>query len=585
MPWRDGQTFRTVFSLALGTLSRDWIAAMSSLMRGKRVRGWNRLCLAASRNPSYYRRWIEVAEPRVVEAWCGDGSLNNICERVTCLVIGCSGNEELAALTAHSLKVAFGDAVPVWTDGIDLPGCTPLAPGAQVSTRLAIECLAGEDADRWIIALRAGDLVSRHLGSALERGLRDCGNSSVIFWDEDSLENGARNDPWVKGDWDELIYLARDTLSGACALSGPAARAAARELDMSLNAAALAILATRLAKPTDARSPHHLPLILTHRVGGRGFLSPQEWKDVAVPCWHGSAEASIRSDGLPFLRIAPPPPERWPSVSIIIPTRDQADLLAACLTGLSLLDYAGAVETLVVDNGSVQPEAIRLLEKLAADDRNRVLHAPGAFNFSALNNLAAREARGDFLCLLNNDVEALDGEWLAAMMRHAVRPDAGAVGALLLYPDGSVQHAGVAIGIGGAAGHVARGAMPGDHRHAAWHAVTRRVAAVTAACLLVRRECYLASGGLDEAAFPVAFNDVDFCLRLQASGLQNIVAVEARLTHHESRSRGSDFAPKNVRRFARELNQLHERWHTQQGIDRHYSPLFSRTAEACLLAF
>jgi len=586
VPWRDGQTFRTVFSLALGTLSRDWIAAVSSLIRGKRVRGWNRLCLAASRNPSYYRRWIEVAESRVIEAWCGGGSSNDIGERVTCLVIGCSGNEDPAARTVQSLKVAFGDAVPVWTDGVDLPGSTRLAAGAQASTRLAIECLAGEDPGRWIIAVRAGDLVSPHLGAALDRGLRECGDSNVIFWDEDSLENGARNDPWVKGDWDELIYLARDTLSGACALSGPATRSAvARETDMPLNATALAILATHLAKPTDTRSPHHLPLILTHRDGGRGFLSPREWKHVAVPRWHGSAEASVRSDGLPFLRVVPPPPERWPSVSIIIPTRDQADLLAACLTGLSLLDYAGALEILVVDNGSTQPEAIRLLQKLAADDRNRVLSAPGAFNFSALNNLAAREARGEFLCLLNNDVEALDGEWLAAMMRHAVRPGAGAIGALLLYPDGSVQHAGVAIGIGGAAGHVARGAMPGDHRHAAWHAVTRNVAAITAACLLVRRERYLESGGLDEAAFPVAFNDVDFCLRLQASGLQNILAVEAQLIHHESRSRGSDFAPQNARRFARELNQLHERWHTQQRVDPHYSPLFSRTAEPCLLAF
>ena len=369
VPWRDGWTFRTVFSLALGTSSRDWIAAMSSLVRGKRVRGWNRLCLAASRNPAYYRRWIEVAEQPVVEAWCGGGSPNDICERITCLVIGCSGNEDLAALTAHSLKVAFGGKVPVWTDGVDLPGCIPLASGALASTRLAIEYLAGEDARRWIIAVRAGDLVSPHLGAALHRGLGECGDSSVIFWDEDSLENGARNDPWVKGDWDELIYLARDTLSGACALSGPAAHAAAaRKADMPLNAAALAILATNLAKPTDARPPHHLPLILTHRAGGRGFLSPQEWKNVAAPCWHEAAEASVRSDGLPFLRVAPPPPDRWPSVSIIIPTRDQADLLAACLTGLSLLDYAGAVEILVVDNGSTQPEAIRLLEELAADD-------------------------------------------------------------------------------------------------------------------------------------------------------------------------------------------------------------------------
>ena len=258
--------------------------------------------------------------------------------------------------------------------------------------------------------------------------------------------------------------------------------------------------------------------------------------------------------------------------------------MRSCLSGLARLAYPGPVEIIVVDNGSREPDALALLAAEQAAGRIRVLRDDGPFNFSRLNNRAAAIATGDYLCLLNNDVEALDGEWLTAMMRHAVQPGVGAVGAQLLYPDGRIQHAGVAVGIGGAAGHGQRGVDPASPDHAAWHAVTRQVSAVTAACLLVARTHHAAVGGLDEAGFAVAFNDVDFCLKLQAAGLANIYCAQSRLIHAESRTRPNDNRPDQQARFNAELALLQQRWSTETLPDPHHSPLFSTSAETCLLS-
>jgi GT2 family glycosyltransferase len=227
--------------------------------------------------------------------------------------------------------------------------------------------------------------------------------------------------------------------------------------------------------------------------------------------------------------------------------------------------------------------ALQLLADQAKSASKHVLRLPGPFNFSRLNNEAVRVAKGELLCFLNNDIEPLDGSWLTNLVTRAVEPDVGAVGAMLLYPDGSIQHAGVAIGIGGAAGHVQKGVMPDSTRGDFRYFATRRVSAVTAACLVVSRDKFLSVGGFDEQAFPVAFNDVDFCLKLNSRRLRNMFVAESRLIHHESKSRGQDDNPEKRERFARELRQLQQRWETQTYTDPWYSPLLSRASERCLL--
>ena len=226
-----------------------------------------------------------------------------------------------------------------------------------------------------------------------------------------------------------------------------------------------------------------------------------------------------------------------PLVSAVIPFRDEPALLATCATSLRAAPGYDRLELVLVDNGSELPETAALLERLAGEPGIRIVGAPGPFNWAAINNAAARQASGELLLFANNDIEARVPGWLDALVGHALRPEVGAVGARLLYPDGTIQHAGVVIGLGGIAGHVLRG-LPADQPGYASMAIqTRNCSVVTGACMMVRRDVFSSVGGFDEE-LPVAFNDVDFCLRLREQGYLVVYEPLAELVHHESRSRG-----------------------------------------------
>jgi GT2 family glycosyltransferase len=264
-------------------------------------------------------------------------------------------------------------------------------------------------------------------------------------------------------------------------------------------------------------------------------------------------------------------------VSVIIPTRNRLDLLSTCIAGLASADYSD-LEVIVVDNDSEDPATLDFLETLQ-ERGMRVLRHAGPFNYSAINNRAVAEATGDLVCLLNNDVAMLSPDWLTIMATQALRDDVGAVGAQLLYPDGRIQHAGVVIGVGNAAGHAHRFLRPDDAGYFRRHALPQFVSAVTAACLVVRRDRFLAVGALDETRFPVAFNDVDLCLRLNERGWQSFYEPRAVLVHHESVSRGFDRDPVRAARFAGELAALQERWRTNSIVDPFHHPMLSRASE------
>jgi len=226
-----------------------------------------------------------------------------------------------------------------------------------------------------------------------------------------------------------------------------------------------------------------------------------------------------------------------PLVSVIIPFRDEPALLATCCDSLRADPGYDRIELVLVDNGSELPETAALLDRLSSEPRVKILNAPGPFNWASLNNDAAAEAEGDVLLFSNNDIEARAPRWLHAMLGHALRPEVGAVGARLLYPDGDIQHAGVVVGLGGIAGHVLRG-LPGDHPgYNSMAFQTRDCSVVTGACMMTRREVFDSVGGFDEH-LPVAFNDVDYCLKLREKEYLVVYTPLAELIHHESRSRG-----------------------------------------------
>ena len=261
-------------------------------------------------------------------------------------------------------------------------------------------------------------------------------------------------------------------------------------------------------------------------------------------------------------------------VSIVIPTRNRRELLEACIASLEPATRKRRCEIIVVDNDTSDPDT---LDYLASIDGRlaRIVRVAGDFNFARLNNRAAVAASGDYLCLLNNDVQALDGDWLDEMLGRAAAPDVGAVGASLLWPSGVVQHGGVVLGPNFAAAHAFNERMDGDAGYGDLLRVAHECSAVTAACLVTRRRDYIDLGGMDEFRFPVNFNDVDYCLKLRAAGKRIVFTPHARLLHLESASRGTDRQADRKARFARELTNLRAKWAGVLTSDPFYSPALS----------
>jgi glycosyltransferase involved in cell wall biosynthesis/predicted SAM-dependent methyltransferase len=265
--------------------------------------------------------------------------------------------------------------------------------------------------------------------------------------------------------------------------------------------------------------------------------------------------------------------ERMPKVSVIVPTRDQATLLRACVDGVVGLTNYPDFELLIVDNGSTEPEALAYLEEIPVrDPRVRVLRYDEPYSFSAINNFAASQASGELLLLLNNDTEVLHEDWMTQMVRHALRPEIGAVGVRLVYPDGRIQHAGVVLGMTSTADHPEAGTPMEEAGYMGRLQVAQNWSAVTAACLMVRKELYQSVGGLDEKDFNVLFNDVDFCLKLVTAGYRNVWTPHATLVHHASVSLKANADAAALERAQREREALQEKWGSSLAAD----PAFNR---------
>jgi GT2 family glycosyltransferase len=270
-----------------------------------------------------------------------------------------------------------------------------------------------------------------------------------------------------------------------------------------------------------------------------------------------------------------------PRVSVVIPMRDRPELLRRLLGSIEAYRTYPNYELLVVDNASVMPETLSWLAGLERTDaRIRVLRDGRAFNFSRLNNVAAAEAHGDVLLFLNNDTEVTHDDWLEPMLEHITRPDVGAVGTLLLFPNGTVQHAGITVAWPRGPAHKFRRWPVSPARNLVhYQAMTfdSDVAAVTGACMMVRRDVYHSAGGFDEEMFPVAFNDVDLCLRLRGMGHRIVFTPRTRLVHHESVSRGTGYDPY-------EVAALEARWKARCGTDPFWNPNLLSHNEGMLLA-
>jgi len=412
----------------------------------------------------------------------------------------------------------------------DAVAATVTSLGAQLHGRWVVGSEAGDA--NWVIELEAGVVLHPAALATVARVIDADPDLRLVYADHDQLDDGGEPaDPCFLPDWNP------DLFDGLGRIGTLVARH--RTVD------------GEQVTGLDGGMVHHLPFLLASR--------PTRLRDAdPAPVRHRWP-------------VGDPPPR----VSVIVPSRNQGRLLEACLTSLRDRTRYPDVEIVVVDHETTEGRARRLIDGLADDPDAVVVPFTGPFNFAAMCNRGVEAASGEVVVLLNNDTEVMADDWLDEMVGQLARPEVGVVGALLLFADGTIQHAGVHPGVGGLMGHGHKhqpGDDPGYHGRLT---VAHEVAAVTGACLGITRILWDQLGGLDEEHLTVAYNDIDLCLKTRAAGLRVVLAPHAVLHHHESVSRGYDDDPVRRARLAAEVATMEQRWGDTLYTDPAYSPNLS----------
>ncbi|OYT92373.1 MAG: glycosyl transferase family 2 [Burkholderiales bacterium PBB3] len=428
----------------------------------------------------------------------------------------------------------------------------------------ALELATGE----FVCLLDHDDALTPEALYMVAKATRQHPEAHLFYSDEDKIDGDGRLlDPYFKPDWNPDLFLSYNYFNHL----GCFRASLMRELGgfrVGLEGSEDYDLVLRAIHKVGADKVHHIPHVLYHWgvIPGSAAAGPEQ-KPYALKAAIQSVRDHLHSQkinaqvqesepGSQALRVRYALPAVLPLVSIIIPTRDGYELLRQCIDSVYAKTTYPNFEIVVVDNGSRDPQVLNYLQNLVETKNLRVLRDERAFNYSALNNAAVRQAKGSLLCLMNNDIEVISPDWLEEMVSQALRPGIGMVGCRLWYPDDTLQHAGVVLGIGGVAGHVHHKL---DRTQAGYFSRARLVqnySAVTAACSVVRTEVFNQVDGFNEQDLAVAFNDVDLCLRIRNAGYHNLWTPFAELYHHESATRGHEDTPEKQARFAHEVGYM-----------------------------
>jgi glycosyltransferase involved in cell wall biosynthesis len=412
-----------------------------------------------------------------------------------------------------------------------------------------------------------------------------------IYSDEDKINNkNERFSPYFKPDWNPYLFLSQNYLCHLTLIKKSlvdhvngfrVGYEGAQDYDLFL----------RVIKNISYEQIGHIPRILYHWRSHKGStaLAMNEKSYAfksglkALNDYLTNIEAKAKANGF-YYKICYEIPKNPPLISLIIPTRNGYKILKNCLSSIVEKTTYKNYEIIIIDNGSDEKNILNYLSDISAIKNIKILRDNRPFNFSVLNNSAVKKAKGEYIALINNDIEVITPEWLDEMISLAIQPGIGAVGAKLLYPNGTIQHGGVILGIGGIAGH--------SHKHLPNKfsgyfnrmKLTHNVSAVTAACLVVKKSIYNEVDGLDEN-LSVAFNDVDFCMSILEKGYRNVWTPYAELYHHESISRGLENTPAKIKRFNSEIKYMNEKWGQKLFTDPAYNPNLTNIHENFSLAF
>uniref|UniRef100_E1TAA7 Glycosyl transferase family 2 n=1 Tax=Burkholderia sp. (strain CCGE1003) TaxID=640512 RepID=E1TAA7_BURSG len=433
----------------------------------------------------------------------------------------------------------------------------------------------------WVGLLDHDDLLAPHALYYVAKEIVRRPEARLFYSDEDKIDlAGRRHSPYFKCDMNIDLFYSQNMISHF----GVYQKRLLDEIGgfrTGFEGSQDHDLALRCLERIGAQSIIHIPRVLYHwRVHSSSTAASGDAKPYAVIAGERALNEHFERqginasvEGLPFgYRVHYRLPAHPPLVSLIIPTRNGVGLLKQCIESIQKKTSYSPYEIIVIDNGSDEQATLDYLDTLKSAANIRVIRDDRPFNYSALNNMAIASANGELIGLINNDIEVITDTWLEEMVSIAIQPGVGAVGAKLLYPDGTVQHAGVVTGLGGVAGHAHRLFPRESFGYFARNALVSSFSAVTAACLIVRKSIYEQVGGLNEADLAVAFNDVDFCLRVRDAGYRNVWTPFAELYHHESATRGTEDSPEKVARFGREVDYMQSRWGHTLNFDPAYSP-------------
>lgn len=437
--------------------------------------------------------------------------------------------------------------------------------------------MAGE----WVALLDHDDILPEHALFWVAHAINRQPDVRMIYSDEDKTdEKGRRFDPYFKSDWNPDLFYSHNMFSHL----GVYQTSLMREVGgfrVDFEGAQDYDLTLRCIEKVKVSQIVHIPRVLYHwRVHAQSTALSADAKLYAIFAGVRSINEHFQRTGVNGkvkhtnygYQASYDLPAILPLVSIIIPTRNGLDFLKQCVESILLKTTYKNYEIVIVDNGSDDAATMAYLKDLSVAPKITVLYDESPFNYSQLNNRAVSQTRGEVLALLNNDIEVISPNWLSEMVSHALRPGIGAVGAKLWYPDDTLQHGGVVLGIGGVASHMFSKYEKNTYGYFNRPVLIQNYSAVTAACLVIRKSIYQEVGGLNEKALAVAFNDIDFCIRVRNAGYRNVWTPVAEMYHHESATRGYEDTQEKQSRFMTEVDYMKKTWGEQLNNDPAYNP-------------
>jgi len=415
-------------------------------------------------------------------------------------------------------------------------------------------------------------------------------NVSLIYSDEDKIkENGEKCHPYFKPDWNPELFLSQNYFCHFMVCRTSVVHQV-KGFESGLEGAQDWDLAMRITEIIPPEQICHIPKILYHwrickgstalSLGEKDYINSASYQVIKNHFERSKKSVSIELDEHDQWRVNFIIGRSCPRVSIIIPTRNMNKMLRKCVESIQSNTNYDNYEIIIVDNNSTEKQTQKYLKNIERrNKRIKVLRYEEKFNFSAINNFAVKSTSSDIIGLLNNDTRVISQNWLEELVSLARRKETGAVGAMLYYPNNTIQHAGIVTGVGGVAAHTYKRSPRGYPGNMRQLLVRRNVSAVTGACLFVRRELYDKIGGLDENNLPIAFNDVDFCLKLIDLNYYNLWTPYVELYHYESISRGYEDTEQKKERFRGEVNYMMKKWDKYMSHDFSYNVNLNKKTE------